>query len=521
VSDWIAALRQEGTRATRLATDLEYYAAEMLKIRPKAGSLAPFLFNPAQRELHRRLEAQKAKTGRVRVIVLKARQMGISTYVAARYYKSTTAAPGLRTAIIGHEKPASRNLFNLVKRFHDNMPAEHKQSVGTNNADELLFDAIDSGYLVSVATLEGSGRSSTAQFLHASEAAFWESLQEQLSALVQTVPDLDGTEIIIETTGNQFGDELHQLWRRAEAGDSEFMPVFLPWSIDPTYRTKLPDAFAMTSEERTIAEQHNLDAEQIMWRRNKISQLGSVDHFKREYPLTPDEAFMSSQFDSFITADLVMAARKTRDIEAYGPLLVGVDPAGQGDDSTAIAWRRGHVITKIERRHKLTTMEIAGLIQKIIADDKPAKVSIDVGGLGIGVFERLAEQGHGEIVKAVNFGGKAVEPPPLDETGKPSGGNANRRAELWSNMRTALQGRFSIPDDDALHADLTSCGYKYDSSGRLLLESKIDMKRRGMPSPDCADAVALCFSEPGGAAIPRSRATNFNRVIKYAEQGYA
>jgi hypothetical protein len=230
---------------------------------------------------------------------------------------------------------------------------------------------------------------------------------------------------------------------------------------------------------------------------------------------------MASAFDSFITSDIVLAARKTRDIEPYGPLLIGVDPAGQGDDATAIAWRRGHCITRLERRHKLTTMEIAGLVAKIITDDKPAKVAIDVGGLGVGVYDRLVEQGHGDVVVAVNFGGKAVEPPPLDDAGKPSGGNANRRAELWNNMRTALQGRFSIPDDDALHADLTSVGYKYDSSSRLLLESKQDMKRRGMPSPDSADAVALCFSEPGGAAIPRSKVTNFNRVINYPRQSVA
>jgi hypothetical protein len=236
MANWLNDLRAEGERATRLATDLEFFAAERLKIRPKAGNLAPFTFNPAQRELHRRLAEQKAKTGRVRAIVLKARQMGISTYVAARFYKSTTAAPGLRTQIIGHEKPASRNLFNLVKRFHENMPAEHRLSTGTANSEELIFDSIDSGYMVSVATLEGSGRSSTAQFLHASEAAFWDSLQEQLAALVQTIPDLDGTEIILETTGHQFGDEFHQLWRRAEAGESEFMAVFLPWTIDPSYR---------------------------------------------------------------------------------------------------------------------------------------------------------------------------------------------------------------------------------------------------------------------------------------------
>ena len=136
-----------------------------------------------------------------------------------------------------------------MKRFYDHLPDDQKPSVGTSNQEELLFDNLDSGYLVSVATLEGSGRSSTAQLLHASEAAFWASLQEQLAALMQTIPDIDGTEIIIETTGNQFGDEFHQLWRRAEAGDSEFMPIFLPWSIDPTYRAKLPDDFTMIAEE--------------------------------------------------------------------------------------------------------------------------------------------------------------------------------------------------------------------------------------------------------------------------------
>jgi hypothetical protein len=85
-------------------------------------------------------------------------------------------------------------------------------------------------------------------------------------------------------------------------------------------------------------------------------------------------------------------------------------------------------------------------------------------------------------------------------------------------MKNALQCHFSIPDDDALHSDLTSCGYKYDSSGRLLLESKQDMRKRGMPSPDSADAMALCFSEPEGSPFPRSAA--FNRKIEYQDQGY-
>lgn len=516
--NWLETIRGDIDHAERLQGDLEYFAEQVLKIRPKAGSLAPFIFNPAQRELHRILEEQKAKMGRVRVIVLKARQMGISTYVAARYYKGTTSNPGLRTAIIGHEKPASKNLFQLVKRFHEHMPEDLRPSTGTSNAEELIFDSIDSGYLVSVATLEGSGRSSTAQMLHASEAAFWASLQEQLAALMQTIPDMDGTEIIIETTGNLFGDEFHQLWRRSQAGETAFLPVFLPWSIDPEYRKKQPEDFKMTAEEAELATLHKLDAEQVYWRRCKIAEIGgSVDYFKREYPLTPDEAFMASLFDSFITADMVMRARK-EDIEPYGPLLIGVDPAGKGADSTAIAWRRGHCITKLEKRHGLDTMEVAGLVARIIRDEKPAKVNIDVGGLGVGVYDRLVEQGYGETVNAVNFGGKPIEPPPLDEAGKPAGGPANRRAELWSNMKTALQGRFSLPDSDTLHADLTSVGYKYMSDGRLVLEAKEDMKKRGMPSPDEGDAVALCFSEPEGSPFPQSGA--FHRKIEYPDYAY-
>jgi hypothetical protein len=117
------------------------------------------------------------------------------------------------------------------------------------------------------------------------------------------------------------------------------------------------------------------------------------------------------------------------------------------------------------------------------------------------------------LINGVNFAGKCVEPPPSDEKGKPAGGAANRRAELWSNMKKALEaGRFQLPDRDSLQADLVSAGYKYNSSGQLLIESKQDMRKRGVPSPDEADAVALCFSEPDGSPIPRSR--DFNRDLR-------
>jgi hypothetical protein len=509
---WLDDILAEGERATRLHSDLAYFAEHALKLRPKFGPLEPFVFNAAQLKLHELIEQQKASTGRVRVVILKARQLGVSTYVAARFYRAITASPGLKTIIVGHERRASSNLFQIVKRLHDGLPDDLRPSVGTSNAEELSFDRLDSGYLVSVATVEGAGRSATAQFLHASEAAFWPDLPVQMASLLQTVPDVDGTEIIIESTANGYND-FHALWRKAEAGESEFMPIFLPWTLDPGYRRKVEPDFVMDGEEKKLAELHSLDAEQIAWRRAKISQLGSADYFAQEYPITPSEAFISSTFDSLIQANLVIAARRET-VEPYGPTIVGVDPAGMGADRTSIAWRRGRCITKIESRRGIDTMEIVGLVGRIIREDKPDRINIDVTGMGVGIVDRLYELGHSRsLVQAINFAGKPVEPPELDERGNPAGGPANRRAELYSNLKKVLEdGRFSLPDSNSLQADLVSVGYKYDSGGRLLLESKADMRKRGVPSPDEADAVALCFSERDGSAFPRGK--SFNRDLR-------
>ncbi len=141
---------------------------------------------------------------------------------------------------------------------------------------------------------------------------------------MQTIPDIDGSEIIIETTGNQFGDEFHQLGGALRLATSSLCQSSCRGRSIRPHRTKLPDGFTLSAEEQSLAALHNLDAEQMCWRRNKISQLGSEDYFKREYPISPDEAFMASQFDFFVTGDLVMRARKETDIEAYGALLIGV-----------------------------------------------------------------------------------------------------------------------------------------------------------------------------------------------------
>src|SRR5262249_41847121 len=278
MTDWLTNVLSEGKHAQRLRTDLPYFAEHALKLRPKTGALVPFRFNAAQLKLHEAIEKQKAETGRVRVVCLKARQLGISTYIAARLFHRTITSPGLRTVIIGHERRTSSNLFQIVKRFYDNLPDDLKPTVGTSNAEELLFDRLDSGYMVSVATNEGAGRSATAQLLHASEVAFWPDLEAQMAALMQVVPDIDGTEIILESTACGY-NSFHGQWRKAEAGESEFLPVFLPWSIDPDYRRPVSTDFVIDADEKVLAELHGLDNQQINWRRAKIAQLGSGEYF--------------------------------------------------------------------------------------------------------------------------------------------------------------------------------------------------------------------------------------------------
>ena len=119
-------------------------------------------------------------------------------------------------------------------------------------------------------------------------------------------------------------------------------------------------------------------------------------------------SFGECGFKSLSTAEIflfnhVILARK-EEIEPHGDLILGVGPAGGGTDFTAIAWRRGHCVTKIEKRRDLDTMQTVGWIASIIREDAPARVNLDVGGLGIGIYDRLLEQGHSRsLINAVNF----------------------------------------------------------------------------------------------------------------------
>lgn len=489
----------------QLKSDLPRYAESCLKIKTKEGALLPFKMNKAQRYAHEQIEKQLRETGMVRALILKARQQGFSTYVAARFYHRSSLNHGIGVFILTHEQAATDNLFNMVARYHEHNSL--KPHTGAANAKELLFDKLDSGYGVATAGQKAVGRSKTVQLFHGSEVAFWPNAADHFAGIGQAIPELPGTEMILESTANGITGEFYERWQKAEAGQSDFIPIFSPWFWEPGYVRKVPDGFTLKTEkegdedlsEADYAEIHGLTLEQMSWRRNKISTLGRT-LFMQEYPATPDEAFQATGHDSFIKGGLVLKARKNNIEDPLGALVIGVDPSRFGDDLFAIVWRKGRKILKKETIDKIDVVSGANRIKQIIDKDSPARVFIDAGGVGAGVYDVLCSYGerYDRITRGVNFGGEPQEPVIILDDGSKSPGPKNRRAEMWMRSKEWLEDPMGvdIPDDSVFQSDAVGPSYKYDASQRLILESKEQMRKRGVRSPDIWDAVALTFAEP-------------------------
>jgi hypothetical protein len=298
----------------------------------------------------------------------------------------------------------------------------------------------------------------------------------------------------LESTAHGFGGEFHDRWQQAEAGIGDFEAIFVPWFWSEEYRREVPVGFIPDDEEAEYMEQHGLDLDQMVWRRAKIHELKDPILFRQEYPATAAEAFEFSGGDSFIKPELVMRARKAK-LEGIGPLIIGADPARYGDDRFSLAWRRGRKVLKVASRNKVGTVEGANWIKQVIDTDNPARVFIDLGGVGAGTYDILQSWGapYDKTVVGINFGGEPQEPVRGKEPGP-----RNRRAEMWDRSREWLSmvGGADIPDLDSLHADACGPQYSYDLNQRLLLESKEHMRARGIRSPDEWDAICLTFAEP-------------------------
>lgn len=472
--------------------DFPFFAENFLKIRSKSGLIKPLVLNKAQLYVYDKLEKQLAETGKVRAIVLKGRQQGMSTFIGARLCHRVITRRGMKSFILTHEQEATTNLFGITKRYIENLPPGLCPKPDASAANKLYFKSFDSGYAVGTAGNKAVGRSQTVQLMHGSEVAFWPNPEEHAKGILQAVSREDGTEIILESTANGIGNYFHRVWQSAIEGESEYLAIFVPWYWQDEYTADIKPNTEWTEEESNLLDAYGDDGltkRHLAWRRLKIAEFSNdpeqgENSFKQEFPFSWEEAFRSPIENAYISSVMVAKARKQK-IETDSALILGIDCAVGDNDRTAVSRRNGRKVHPIETWKGHTTMESVGRIRNIIDAEKPYKVFIDVIGIGAGIVDRLREEGY-DMVEGINVANRASERLRYH----------NKRAELWTYLKNFLEGEapVELPDDDALHGELCNVGYKTDSGGRLQIESKDDIKKGGLPSPDKADALCLTFA---------------------------
>lgn len=497
-------MNQEKMKALR--DSLSYFSRNCLNIKTKDARIVPFVFNKSQLYFHDRLEKQIKRTGKVRVLVVKGRQSGISTYTAARFYHKTSTNSALNTFILSHESNTTDKLFKIVKLFNEKNPIAPQTN--RSNAKELDFAGLNSQYYVGTAGSGEVGRGGTIQLFHGSEVAMWKNTDDIETGLMESIPNIRGTEIILESTAKGMGNYFHRMVMDALRGDNDYEVVFLPWFWSDEYEEDAED-FQRTPEEHDYAdlylgeyseEQQN---RKLKWRRIKIGNLGSDWKFKQEYPSTVQEAFQTSG-DTLIPAQNIIRARNQQIINNDSPLVLGVDPARVGDRA-AIAFRRGRELEAIYRWENIgDDMQFVGKIAAYIEKYNPVAVNIDCTN-SYAIYDRLKELGY-NTVNAIHFGSRASE----DRL------YMNKRVEMWCNLRDWIaEDGTKIPNDDEIHADFMAVpDYKETSDGRIRLESKEKIKQEFGMSPDLGDAAALTFAVPIASVMAERRVIRKGGTMK-------
>lgn len=323
--------------------DARRYIEKNLYIRTKKAEIVPLRLNPAQQRLFEALRRQ-ADAGRpMRVIVLKARQLGFSTLAEALIFARTATEPNVSSLIVAHREDSSANLFKMSKLFYERLPDALRPMAKNSNARELVFEnperdaakkAADPGLMSRIrcntAGGDGIGRSDTLMNVHASEFAFWRGDNAATwVGIMQAVPAVAGSMVIVESTANGF-DEFHRMWEAAVAGESDFEPLFFPWFENPEYRMK-PEPQAQWSEaERELKARYGLDDEQLAWRRWCVKNNCGGDErvFRQEYPSCPDEAFLTAGQSVFDNEQVARRRAQTPPCVMQGEFLyeLGEDP---------------------------------------------------------------------------------------------------------------------------------------------------------------------------------------------------
>jgi len=305
--------------------NLEEYSNDFLKILTKQNELIPLKLNGYQQKVNKVIQDLRRDNKPVRIIVLKARQIGISTFCTAAIYHPAATNFYTRSEVVADDVENTTNLFNMCKTYYQFSDEQIKPMKRYSNEKALVFEnpneklREENPGLLSSIKLQSSnkltaGRSGTINHLHLSEVAYWPNAGTTITGLLQSVPLIPNSSIYIESTANGIagkGEEFYIRWQQAESGESDFVPLFFPWFDNPEYELEIEDGFKLDAEEIEIKDMYKLTDEKMAWRRYKIrNDMGNAlmrpeEQFCQEYPCSPIEAFISSGRSVFDNARIL------------------------------------------------------------------------------------------------------------------------------------------------------------------------------------------------------------------------
>jgi hypothetical protein len=484
----------------RLVEDFPFYAKHALTIPLKIGEEGPFVLNRAQTYIHEIVEQQIKDVGYVRVLILKGRQQGCSTYVAGRLFWIVTQAFGKRARVMAHDKETSDMLFGMTQGYYKKCPEDIRPSAVKASAKVYDFDELGSLYRVGTAGSGDGGRGGTVQLFHGSEVALWDKADKVFAGVMESVPsgkNIQGTEVFLESTAQGPAGKFYELWQDAVAGKNEYIPIFTPWFWQDEYAIEINpiDNLKFSEDEIAYKERNGINDEQLLWRRHKISVLGET-LFKQEYPATADEAFEYSEDGTFFKRDNVARCAEEKGLTKahIGAKVGALDPAGDGinSDRSAIGYGDDIAIRDLQYWANLDEYQLAKKAEEYIDIHGLDAFWVDAVGLGSGVYAIMNNGRHARIVRP--FKGSGSTSTIID--GKEV--YENRRAESCGKFREWIGDgdMHQIPNDKELLNDI--CGpleFINEKTGKIQVESKKDMKARGLRSPDGLDVCCMIKCE--------------------------
>jgi hypothetical protein len=369
-------------------------AERLLQVRTREGSTAPLRANAVQWAYERRRATRN--------IVLKARQVGLTTWAAARFFLKTITQPGTLTLQVAHSQEAAEELFGIVHRFVDWLPEALREgplATSRANVRQLVFPEMDAQYRVVTAGDRNAGRGLTVQNLHCSELARWPGdAAETLAGLRAAMAP--GAELILESTPEGVGGCFYEEWQKA--GEQGMVRHFFPWWMERQYRAKAADEASLTDEERDLMSHKGLDLEQIGFRRQIRADFRGLA--RQEYAEDCESCFLASGDSVFemaaiearlATAPEPIEVRQNGELEVWLPplkgktYLVAVDPAGggsEGDYSAAQVLELETGLQCAEFAGHMGGLELARFMTKLAAEYNRAWLVVERNNHGSGVL---------------------------------------------------------------------------------------------------------------------------------------